>query len=131
MQKQSDFIIKLLIIGLGGAIGGSLRYLLQLIPHIGHWPIMITFINLLGTFCLAMLGEYLLLTDSRLSHWQSFIGTGVIGGFTTFSALILQSYELLMDEPEEAVLYLVMTIVGGMLMVVWGRLFARRIVNRT
>lgn len=76
MQKQSRFLTELIGVGIGGAIGGSVRYLLGLVPIIGAMPVMTMLINWVGTFLLASLGAYLAKRESRLQPWQTFIGTG-------------------------------------------------------
>ncbi|ARU61332.1 hypothetical protein CBW65_10225 [Tumebacillus avium] len=68
---------------LGGAIGAPLRYGLgRLILQTwrGAFPFPTFVINLLGSFCLGLL--FAAFADGPL-RW--FLGTGVLGAFTTFS----------------------------------------------
>jgi CrcB protein len=75
------------LVALGGAIGASLRFL-----AVGLWPAPwgIMAINVLG--CLLMGGLFVLL-EGR-SAWVFFLMTGVLGGFTTFSAYALDTMKL-------------------------------------
>lgn len=125
MQKQRQFLSELLLVGFGGGIGGSLRYSLSLIPIIGHLPVITMGINWLGALLLAMLGAYLAKNSNRLTRWQPVIGTGIIGGFTTFSTMILQFNQLLRHDVFGAWLYILLTVCGGVVMVTIGQHIGR------
>ncbi|KAI3473430.1 hypothetical protein Pfo_030954 [Paulownia fortunei] len=127
MQKQSGFLTELIVVGIGGAIGGSARYLLGLVPIIGAMPVMTMLINWVGTFLLASLGAYLANRESRLQPWQTFIGTGVIGGFTTFSTMILQVNQQALTSMTNAIIYVVLTLGGGLIMLKIGQKFGRKV----
>lgn len=71
------------LVAAGGSMGALLRWLLdQWIPVSGDWPLPTLVINVLGAGLLA-----LLLINERHSWQRPFIGTGLLGGFTTFSAV--------------------------------------------
>lgn len=71
------------LVAIGGSIGALLRWLLdQLIPMQGDWPLPTLTINVVGAGLLA-----LLLINERYSWQRPLIGTGLLGGFTTFSAV--------------------------------------------
>lgn len=114
MQKQQHYLTEMVIVSLGGGIGGSLRYLLHFVPGVGPLPVMTMMINWSGTFFLACLGAYLVQRASRLASWQTFIGTGIIGGYTTFSTMILQYFQLTTTSLVWAVSYLLLTVIGGL-----------------
>lgn len=80
-------------IALGGGLGALSRVLLANILPTTIWrylPLQILMINVLGCFALG------LLTGLMTYHWQpnpvirSFLTTGFLGGFTTFSAFSLE-----------------------------------------
>lgn len=54
------------------------------------------------------------------------LGTGVLGGFTTFSTLAVQTDRLLADRPLVAVGYLAATTAGGLLLAAAGLRLGRR-----
>lgn len=90
----------LLLVIAGGAVGTSLRAWLEaaiVSPH-GSWPIATFGINLTGSFLLGLLQESLLLGGPD-GGWRAVlrlaVGTGVIGGFTTYSTFILEVDSLL------------------------------------
>lgn len=94
----------LFLVALGGALGASLRYLtglaaLRLTIVSFPWPTML--VNILG--CLAM-GAVFAWLQSRpdVPHGAGlFLMTGVLGGFTTFSAFSLEAI-LLWQRGEQA-----------------------------
>lgn len=74
------------LVALGGALGASARYGLSLwFPDVGSGFPWTTFaINVVGSFLLAMLPA--LTVVRRNHHLPAFLGTGILGGFTTLSA---------------------------------------------
>jgi CrcB protein len=79
-------------VGIGGLVGTTCRSQLGLLfPHAsGSWPLTTFAINIVGAFLLGVLLEGL----SRLgpdTRWRQqvrlLVGTGVLGSFTTYSAL--------------------------------------------
>ena len=76
------------LVALGGAIGSVLRYLM--VAGIGA-PIGTLAVNVLGSLAI---GVVFVLTDTR-EGWQLFLITGVLGGFTTFSAFSLDTLRLI------------------------------------
>jgi CrcB protein len=108
-------LIHYLNIGLGGALGAVTRVLLaNALPStiFRYIPLQILAINVLG--CLTM-G---LLTGLMTFYWQpsinfrSFLTTGFLGGFTTFSAFALD-FGLLIERGLTfyALLYVILSIV--------------------
>lgn len=75
------------LIALGGAVGSILRYLM--VSAIGA-PLGTAAVNVLGSFAIGVL---FILLGSRES-WQFLLMTGLLGGFTTFSAFSLDTLRL-------------------------------------
>lgn len=109
-----------LAIGTAGAIGTLLRY------SIGVWtqnylyesfPLGTLICNLLGCLILGWLSYYIL-----VKHIDKLLGlalmTGLIGSFTTFSALSIEMMEMLYAEKWiMASSYLMTSLIGGLLFV--------------
>ena len=76
------------LIALGGALGSVLRFLA--VAAIGA-PLGTAVVNVLGSF---IIGAVFVLLDTR-AGWQLFLMTGVMGGFTTFSAFSLDTLKLI------------------------------------
>jgi CrcB protein len=89
--------INLLAVGLGGALGAVARVLLsQILPAVlfVQLPFKILAINVLGCFVLGLLTELTGVFWYPSPLIKSFLITGFLGGFTTFSAFSLE-YALL------------------------------------
>lgn len=102
----------------GGSLGSLARYGLTLaLPSHGGWPVATLAGNLLGAFLLGLLLQLLALAgrETVRRRWLRLtLGTGVLGGFTTYSALALEARDLLADgRTGLAVAYALVTVVGG------------------
>lgn len=79
------------LVFVGGTIGSAIREGLSLaFPANGGVPVTIPLINLTGAFLLGFLLEFLARTGADTGARRSlrlFLGTGAIGGYTTYSAL--------------------------------------------
>ena len=87
-------------VALGSAIGGALRYALsrEMLPqHSASFPWSTVLINVIGSFIIGFFGT-LTVAGSRYQVPESvriFVMIGLCGGFTTFSAFSMQTYDLL------------------------------------
>lgn len=120
------------MVALGGAIGTGAREAISLaVPPVGGVPVAILGINVVGAFLLGVLLETLLLRGpdtGRRRDLRLFLGTGVLGGFTTYSALAADTGVLLLDgSTVVGVLYAVGSVVLGVLSGALGIVVARRL----
>jgi CrcB protein len=87
----------LLSVGAGAALGGILRLLVtQLVvarAGAGFAPAATFLINVSGSY---LIGAVIEVTGARpeLSLWRSFLATGILGGYTTFSAFSFEALTL-------------------------------------
>lgn len=79
----------LLSVALGGAIGASLRYLVGLAAAFPFGTLMV---NVAGSFAIGIIWHTF--TERGLHGWLPFVMTGILGGFTTFSAFSLDTLRL-------------------------------------
>jgi fluoride exporter len=82
-------------VALGGAIGASLRYLsnVSAMRIFGPgFPYGTVFVNILGSFAMGVL--IVALAKKGGTHLAPLLMTGILGGFTTFSAFSLDSFTL-------------------------------------
>lgn len=97
-----------------GAVIGSLARLTvgELLPNDPRngFPWATLTVNLLGSAVIG--GLAVRPTFMASDDWRHFIVTGVLGGFTTFSALVLEAASLV-DRPLLAVAYVLATFAGG------------------
>jgi CrcB protein len=76
----------------GGAIGAGLRFgLSRALPYAGQgWPWSTFAANILGGLAMGVLAAWVLRGDNSAEPLRLFVGVGVLGGFTTFSAFSLE-----------------------------------------
>jgi CrcB protein len=116
--------VNLLLVALGGALGSAARYGLGLAwPTPEHGFPWATFvINVVG--CLAI---GVLYGVDRRPAVRLFAGTGVLGGFTTFSAYAVQADGLWRaDRPEIAIAYVAGTVAAALAAAWLGATLIRR-----
>ncbi|HEY1008820.1 MAG: fluoride efflux transporter CrcB [Daejeonella sp.] len=106
-----------LLIGIGSFIGGIARYLLsQLIQNkaLVTFPYGTLAVNIVGCFLIGIV--YGVAERSGLSNeWRLFIATGILGGFTTFSAFSYESINLMRDgQAGAALVYIAASIMLGL-----------------
>jgi CrcB protein len=109
---------KLLLAGAGGFLGSVARYgvSILLLPWCGRFPWATLGINVLGCFLIGLLMPWV---EGR-PEWLVFIISGILGGFTTFSAFGHETHKLAQgNSPFLAVLYVAAS-VGLGLAAVWG-----------
>ena len=88
-------IQNLLSVALGGALGASARYLVNLsVPRlVGHgFPAATMVVNILGSLLMGVL--VVVLAEKSGNRYAPLLMTGVLGGFTTFSAFSLDAAKL-------------------------------------
>lgn len=107
----------LLVVG-GGVVGTTLRVLVSgAVPDAGGLPMGILVVNLVGAFALGILLEVLALRGADTGvrrRVRLLVGTGVIGGFTTYSALATDTSLLVdTDRLPAAAAYALGTVVLG------------------
>jgi CrcB protein len=87
-----------LIVFLGAGFGGALRHGVNLAtaaPLRQQFPYGTLVINVLGSLLMGIIAEYFSIKGHLPQQWRLFLTTGVLGGFTTFSAFSLETALLL------------------------------------
>lgn len=81
----------------GGAIGAGLRYGLSRALPVGAsgWPWPTFAANVLGGLAMGVLAAWMLRGDNSAEPLRLFVGVGVLGGFTTFSAFSLEMMRMI------------------------------------
>lgn len=83
-----------LAVGAAGGVGAALRYLVDnAVPTRtrARYPWGIVLVNLTGSFALGAL------TGAVSGVWLTIVGTGLLGGYTTFSTAAVDAARLLLD----------------------------------
>lgn len=119
-----------LIVFLGAGIGGAGRHGVNMLAlrvfGIDSFPFGTLAINILGALLMGIAAEYFALRSGLPQHWRLFLTTGILGGFTTFSAFSLET--ALMIERGEA-LYAALYALASMLLPVAALFFGLAIVR--
>ena len=108
-------------VALGGAIGSAARYQVnvwsgRLIGAEFPWHTLI--VNIAGCFIMGALVELMALRLNIGNEVRAFLTTGILGGFTTFSAFGLETFSLARDGRwTMAAANLLLQTVGGLLAV--------------
>jgi CrcB protein len=87
-----------LVVGLGAAIGGMARLLVTqlVVSRAGapYAPWATLFINVSGSFLIGLVIEVASTRAGFPPAWRSFLATGILGGYTTFSTFSLEAISL-------------------------------------
>jgi CrcB protein len=111
-------ILLILFIGTGSFIGGVFRYLLSLLVHAkaaSSFPLPTLTVNIIGCFFIGIVIGFF--DKGQISNeWKLFFATGILGGFTTFSAFSSETIMLLRGgQAGYALLYIFASVVLGLL----------------
>ena len=124
-------MFQLLLVAAGGAIGASLRHLvnlasLRLVGPGFPWGTMA--VNVAGCFAMGVFVELLARRFNASNELRLFIGAGVLGGFTTFSAFSLD-FAVLWERGAAlpALAYAITSVLGSILALFLGLWLARSI----
>ena len=93
---MGSFALHLGVVAFGGAIGSSLRHLVNLagLRLLGpNFPWGTVIVNVTGSLAMGLIAG-LLAARGGTQVWRLFLTTGVLGGFTTFSAFSLDAVTL-------------------------------------
>lgn len=118
------------VVAVGGGIGAAARYGVSLLwsAQPGGFPWTTFWVNVVGCFVIGLF--MVVITDIRAAHRlvRPFFGTGVLGGFTTFSTYAVD-IQRLVDEghPRTALAYLATTLLAALAAVWLAVATARRV----
>jgi fluoride exporter len=114
----------------GGAIGAALRYHAGLVLSAGaseRWPLATIAVNCAGALAMGLLAGWAL-SRGFAEGWRLFLGVGLLGGFTTFSAFSLVLWQML-DRGAywPAIIYAALSVTGTVALVAIGIALSRGI----
>jgi CrcB protein len=102
------------IVFLGGGLGAALRHGVNLLSarwfgNAFPWHTLIE--NVTGSLAMGLFAAWLAFKGSDTQHWRLFFTTGILGGYTTFSAFSLDA-ALLYERGEmgQAALYVLASV---------------------
>jgi CrcB protein len=112
-----------LLAAVGAALGALARWgVAETLPRSsGEWPWATLVVNLTGCLLIGVLLAVLGVRRPDDEHLRTFLGAGVLGGFTTFSAFAVEVADLLRaGAPAVAAAYAAVSVLGGLLAVAAG-----------
>lgn len=112
---------QLVLVMLGGALGAAGRYWLGgiLLRQFGNGiPYGTLAVNLIGSFAVGFIAVWLEGRGPHALYWRAFLIVGLLGGLTTYSALMLECLLMARSHRQDVLLgYLGGTVVAGLLLV--------------
>jgi len=113
----------ILIVGTGSFIGGICRYLLSTFiqsKSTSLFPYGTLMVNLIGCFLIGIIFGFFEKTQMS-TEWRLLLVTGVLGGFTTFSAFSGETFNLIKNgHAGLAFLYVLVSIAAGISLTFFG-----------
>jgi CrcB protein len=123
-------MFNVLLVALGGGLGAAARFGVSLaIPARGDaWPLATFLINVSGSLAIGILAGWLSTRGEAGEQWRLFLGVGVLGGFTTFSAYSLETLRMIeRNDWLGASTYSIGSVLAGLVAVAIGMGLAKRV----
>lgn len=103
-------------VGIGGIIGSICRYSISVVfASVQGFPFGTLTANLIGCFVLTFLSYKLVLKNKISPVLFTAATTGIIGSFTTFSTFSVETIQLFSINQLLAIVYIISSLVGGLL----------------
>jgi CrcB protein len=119
------------LVFVGGGLGSTLRYVINVLCGRAfgmNFPYSTFIINITGSTVMGLIAGYLAFKGEASQPWRIFIMTGILGGYTTFSAFSLDAITLYeRGEIATAVLYVVGSVVLALTGLVAGLALVRHL----
>lgn len=115
-MNPSSWWQHLVLVAAGGALGATGRFMLSgwLARASAGFPWGTLVANLLGSFLAGIVFAWLEGRGASASLWRAFLMVGVLGGLTTFSALLVEAWLLRSEGPSWALAYVLTSLVAGL-----------------
>jgi fluoride exporter len=87
-------LVGFILVFFGGGCGASLRHAVNMTcaKALGTaFPYGTFIINITGSIVMGLIAGYLTFKGEASQHWRLFLMTGILGGYTTFSAFSLDT----------------------------------------
>ena len=83
-----------LVVFVGAGVGGMLRHFMNIwVARLAgtHFPMHTFVINVTGSMVMGMVAAWFAMKGGATGHLRLFLATGILGGYTTFSAFSLDA----------------------------------------
>lgn len=126
-----NLMMNYVLVFIGGGLGSSLRHTVNVVSQrfLGsHFPYHTFIINITGSTIMGLIAGYLAFKGDAAQSWRLFLMTGILGGYTTFSAFSLDA-GLLYERGEVglAVLYVLGSVVLSIIGLFAGLMLIRQL----
>jgi fluoride exporter len=120
---------RFLLVCLAGGLGAGTRYLVNLAAErVTHFPLATLLVNLVGCLLMGALMQVALQTTTLSPTLRLVLGTGFLGGLTTYSSFNQEMLRMLDGgQHGRLAVYLAATLLGCLAMGVVGMVAARRL----
>ncbi len=125
-------MLNVFLVALGGGLGAAARFGVSLAmpARADGWPLATFVINVSGSLLIGLLAGWLLTRGEAGEPWRLFLGVGVLGGFTTFSAYSLETMRMIeRNDWLGASTYSIGSVLAGLAAVAIGIAFAKRVLG--
>ncbi len=125
-------MLNVLLVALGGGLGAAGRFGVSLaVPaRVDAWPWATFGINVFGSLLIGVLAGWLSSRGEAGEPWRLFLGVGVLGGFTTFSAYSLETMRMIeRNDWVGASTYSIGSVIAGLVAVAIGLAMAKRVLG--
>lgn len=132
ISRLTETVKAILLVGIGGAVGAILRYLICILLQNGRegFPYGTLAVNVLGSFLLSLvmfLAEY---QNIISENTRNFLAVGLLGAFTTLSTFSFETFKFIENnELLLLTLYVSGTIILSILAIILGRELVITIMN--
>lgn len=110
-------LMDLVMVVIGGGLGAALRYLVAFLlpPQPDGFPWATFLVNIAGCFTLGVISGLAVRTTALSKPSLLFLGTGLCGGFTTFSTFSMEAFNLFREGHVMMVsAYILGSLIGGL-----------------
>jgi CrcB protein len=118
VEVESSFMKELLLVAIGGALGAVARWMLgsAILHHTVYWkfPLGTFIVNVAGCLAAGVIAGLIIKQDMFSPAARLFLLTGLLGGFTTFSAFGVECmYLMRRGELTVMGLYVLLSVAAG------------------
>lgn len=127
----------IILVMMGGAVGSALRYLVGALWQVpsamsqvqGSFPWPTFMVNVVGSFVLGAVAVFSQHQDVLSRHQALLLGTGLCGGFTTFSTFSVETISLIEQQRLDLVAVYITTTIITTLAAAWLGVVAARSIS--
>lgn len=108
-------MLKIFFIGIGGAVGSLLRYLVLIffekrLNKNGYYATFL--VNMIGSFLLGVATGFLIINSTFILVFT----VGILGAFTTFSTFLYETLFSFKNNRKKAIIYLIVSVLTGLIL---------------